>query len=204
MTSELTFDIEFHGPFRVGTGTGRDGLDAVADLDDPIPASHLKGLMRHATRDTLHLPDTNPLPHTVFGGQAHAGDSPWSWDSAHPATGTWHDAITTTRAVVVDTRVQITIDDTTGTAAPDHFLAGQQLWPRPDFRAQFTVSRSGWLPEADRPVHEALLRLAARAVTALGSQRRRGLGWVTIRPTGDTPELLDADLTTFHAVRTSA
>ncbi|MBA2324541.1 MAG: hypothetical protein H0V92_11205, partial [Pseudonocardiales bacterium] len=36
---------------------------------------------------------------------------------------------------------------------------------------------------------EAVLRLAARAVTAIGTQRRRGLGWVSIRPTSTDGEV---------------
>ncbi len=183
--NELIFQMRFHGPFRVGTGRGRDGVDAAIDLDDPLPASHLKGLMRASAR-TL-LPRADPLLDQVFGAERDRGNSPWAWDSAHPAGGSWYD-LTPQRTV------RISIDDNSGTAIPDCLLVGDQLWPDVGLRATFTVTRAGFVPPAERPQHEALLRIAARATTALGAQRRRGLGWITIRPDGaDSREHVKAD-----------
>jgi hypothetical protein len=43
-------------------------------------------------------------------------------------------------------------------------------------RAEFRIDRSGWIEPGDIGTHEAVLLAAARAVTALGGDRRRGLG----------------------------
>jgi hypothetical protein len=184
--NELSFQVRFHGPFRVGTGRGRDGVDAAIDLDDPLPASHLKGLMRASARALL--PPVDPLLDQVFGAGRDRGNSPWAWDSAHPASGSW-------REMTVRNTVRISIDDDCGTAVPDHLLVGAQLWPDVGLRATFTITRAGAVPAAALPRHEAMLRLAARATTALGAQRRRGLGWITIRPDdGDDRERATADV----------
>ena len=63
--NELSFQVRFHGPFRVGTGHGREGVDAAIDPDDPLPASHLKGLMRASARKLLLPADS--LLDEVFG-----------------------------------------------------------------------------------------------------------------------------------------
>ena len=187
--TELVFHMRFHGPFRVGTGRARDGVAATIDLRDPLPASHLKGLMRAAAREVLLLDDRRKdnLVDAVFGAQRNGGDSPWAWDSGYPLGGSWDQ-------LPRSNRVRIAIDDTTGTAKPDHLAIGEELWPTHDMRAVFTICLAGHLPEAARPRHEALLRLAARAVTTVGTHRRRGLGWVTIRPAGDDDTILAADL----------
>ena len=184
--NELSFQVRFHGPFRVGTGRGRDGVDAAIDLDDPLPASHLKGLMRASARGLL--PPADPLLDQVFGAGRDRGTSPWAWDSAHPGSVSWRD-------VTVRNTVRISIDDDCGTAVPDHLLVGAQLWPDVGFRATFTVTRAGAVPPTELPRHEALLRVAARATMMLGAQRRRGLGWVTIRPdSADDRERVKSDV----------
>jgi len=184
--NELSFQVRFHGPFRVGTGRGHDGVDAAIDPDDPLPASHLKGLMRASARKLLLPADS--LLDEVFGAGRDRGNSPWAWDSARPGSGSWHD-------VTVRNTVRISIDDDSGTVVPDHLLVGAQLWPDACFRATFTVTRAGAVPPAVLPRHEALLRIAAQATTALGAQRRRGLGWITIRPDGaDDRERVKTDM----------
>ncbi len=184
--NELSFQVRFHGPFRVGTGHGREGVDASIDPDDPLPASHLKGLMRASARGLL--PRADPLLDQVFGARRDRGTSPWAWDSARPQSGSWHD-------VTVRNTVRISIDDDCGTAVPDHLLVGAQLWPDVGFRATFTVTRAGAVPPTELPRHEALLRVAARATMMLGAQRRRGLGWVTIRPdSADDRERVKSDV----------
>ena len=183
MMTELQFRIEFHGPFRVGTGRAGDGADDTIDRSDPLPASHLKGLMRSAAREVLALPADSPLLLGVFGAPGNGADSPWAWDSAYPVTGTWRD-------VTVARRVRIAVDDATGTAAPDQLVIGEELWPAPEVSAGFTVRLAG-TPPAEQQAHEALLRLAARAVGGVGAQRRRGLGWVTVRPVDHTDVAAD-------------
>lgn len=180
--TELRFEIMFHGPFRVGTGRAHDGSDAGLDLDDPLPSSHLKGLMRAAA--TALLPDET-LVGQVFGVGHDRKGSPWAWDSAYPLHGTWAE-------LPVGSRVRIAIDDTTGTAKPDHLQAGEYLWPPPDFRAAFTVTQVS--PVVELGTHEAVLRLAARAVKAVGGQRRRGLGWVSLRTGAESAAAVRADL----------
>lgn len=180
--SELAFLVQFHGPFRVGTGRGRDGVDAALDLHDPVPASHLKGVMRASAREVMGDVGLDE----VFGGQGSG--SPWAWDSAYPLVGDWQDLAPRVAA-------RISIDDGMGTARPDHLQLAAQLWPPAGFRARFTVVLAGPLPAERRLWHEAVLRLAARATTALGGQRRRGLGWVTVRPEqADSRERVAADV----------
>ncbi|MGH3421405.1 MAG: hypothetical protein ACRDOD_17675, partial [Streptosporangiaceae bacterium] len=56
------------------------------------------------------------------------------------------------------------------------------LWPS---RAHYEVRRRHAIPDGRATRHEAVLCASARAISALGSDRRRGLGWVSVIP--DTP-----------------
>lgn len=164
----LTFEITFHGPFRVATGRAGDGTDSVVDRDVPLPASSIKGVMRSAARDLLNLPQS--LVEAVFGSAWQP--SPWSWSDATLTSD--GDAPLRVRA-----RARIQISEATHTAVDGALAVGEEILAH---RAVFTVQRNGPVPTADLPRHEAVLTAAARAVTALGGDRRRGLGWVSITP----------------------
>lgn len=175
----MRFDIEFHTPFRVGTGRSGNGSDSTVDADVPVPASSLKGVMRSAGRDLLKLderlidPDLS-LIGPVFG-TAHT-PCPWSWsDATFPA------------APRVTQRARIQIDPATGTVRDGALAIAEEVRAR---RATFEVTRTGWLDPEDVRWHTLVLIGCARAVTALGGDRRRGLGWVSIRPAADDPATL--------------
>ncbi|MCX5400805.1 RAMP superfamily CRISPR-associated protein [Streptomyces sp. NBC_00102] len=163
--------ITFHGPFRIATGTGRPGLDAVVDRDELVPATSLKGLMRNSAGELL--PDLPQVVEAVFGSPRHA--CPWSWEGAR-----FPDA----QPPVVSTRARVALDGTTGAARRDHLMFGEEVWAK---TAEFTVSRIGPLPRTDGPPltvedHLTVLACAAAGVHSLGGGRRRGLGWVACAP----------------------
>ncbi|WP_432902531.1 RAMP superfamily CRISPR-associated protein [Micromonospora matsumotoense] len=174
----LTFEISFHGPFRVATGRAGDGADSVIDREAPLPASSIKGVMRSAARDLLNLPAH--LVEAVFG--AAWQPSPWSWsDAAFTGGATLSDGDGGAGAepLRVRARARIQISEATHTVVDGALTVGEEILAH---RAIFTVRRSGPVPADDLPRHEAVLTASARAVTALGGDRRRGLGWVSITP----------------------
>lgn len=173
--------IDFHGPFRVGTGTAAGGVDITAHLDDPLPASSLKGVMRASA--TQLMPAARQLVDRVFG--AGRQPSPWHWSGA--------DFDEAPRAV---NRARIAVDGTTGTAQENHLLLAQELWAK---TASFTVTRTAYLPPDVAADHVTVLACAAAGVHAVGGQRRRGLGWVTCTPI--EPALDDALLARFEELR---
>ena len=94
------------------------------------------------------------------------------------------------RRVSVRPRARIRIDPVSGTVADGAlFVADEVLAPG----AEFTIDRTGWIEPEDAGTHETVLLAAARAVTAVGGDRRRGLGWVTVTPVEPpwTPAHLD-------------
>lgn len=173
--TRLDFDVTPHTGFRVGAAYGRDGVDAAVDRDDPLPADHLKGIMREAA--TRLLGTDHPCVAAVFG--TSRDPSPWSWTSASP-TGTW----------TFDRRHRVAIDKDTHSARKDMLVLAEQTWSE---GARFTVERFRSLPQSgpgaayDEADHVMVLRAAAAAVHGLGSWRRRGLGWVGIRPADGAP-----------------
>jgi hypothetical protein len=160
----LGFTITFHSPFRVGSSYARDGVDAALDRHDPLPADHIKGLMRACAADLLGLPPGQVGD--VFG--SHSEPSPWSWSSAH-ADGDWRFSF----------RHRVQIDPESHSARKDHLVLGEQAWQE---HARFEVRRVGTLAQAATERHILILRCAAAGVHELGSWRRRGLGWVGINP----------------------
>lgn len=166
----LTFEITFHSPFRVSTGTARAGVDATADMTDPLPATSLKGLMR-ASAATLLGPNT-ALVNEIFGSPATP--SRWRWSNARPDPGGWHPAQPAAR---------VRIDPTTHTAAPGMLATTEQTGA---CHAEFTVSPARTITTgtltADAVERDRLvLAVAGQAIRSLGANRRRGLGWVTVR-----------------------
>lgn len=160
----MRFEIEFHTPFRVSSGQAGEGSDATVDRAALLPASSLKGVMRAAARDLLRFP--GPLVAAVFGTPGQ--ESPWGWSDA---------ALAGEPAVRPRTRIQV--DPGTGTVIPGALLVADEVLAT---RAEFTVDRSGWIAPGERAAQETVLLAAARAVTAVGGNRRRGIGWVTVTP----------------------
>jgi hypothetical protein len=174
----LGFTITFHGPFRVGAAYGRDGVDAAIDHDDPLPADHLKGLMRAAAATMLGGSE-HPKLDEVFGSPR--SPSPWSWSSASLAGGDdWN----------FGQRHRVKIDPGRHSAVKDHLVLGERAWPS---RARFEVARIGLLDPAAERDHVLILRCAAAAVHGLGAWRRRGLGWVGVTPDDGPVTAADAE-----------
>jgi hypothetical protein len=169
----LRFSLRLHTPFRVGSAYARDEVDAALDHNDPLPADHLKGVIRDAAAQLL-APD-HPLVKVVFGSPE--APSPWAWTSASPEPAPdW----TFTR------RHRVTIGAGTHTAVKDHrSRRTAQLRPRFEIHRVHPVwptsPTSHGYTEDD---HVTLLRAAASAVHGLGAWRRRGLGWIGITPDG--------------------
>ena len=161
--TSLVIQIAFHGPFRVETGAASDGLDATYRLENPLPASSLKGLMRAQASTVLGVAPS--VVDEVYGS-AQAG-SPWRWSDA---------SIEDAREMV---RTSVRIDPKTGTALGGALRTAGELWP---VSGRFEVRRRGSVPAERHPQHLAVLAASARAITALGADRRRGLGWVSLTP----------------------
>lgn len=186
----LAFTVTFHSPFRVGAAYARDGVNAALDHDDPLPADHLKGLMRAAAVQILGRRD-HPAISAVFGSPRTP--SPWAWSQAMPPKGPDWDF---TR------RHRVKIDAERHSAVKDHLVVGEQAWAS---EARFTVSRVGRIPgDAPTPeaAHVSLLRCSAAGVHGLGGWRRRGLGWAGIAPE-DGP-VTAGDIETIQALTREA
>jgi CRISPR/Cas system CSM-associated protein Csm3 (group 7 of RAMP superfamily) len=165
----MRFTIIFHGPFRVAAGASSDGLDATYDAANPLPSSSLKGIMRATA---AHVLDTDPaVVAEIFGSAARP--SPWWWSDAVIDPGPPE------RAGLDRVRAEVQIDPVTFTAADKTVRTSAELWP---VSARFEVRRRGHVPAGRLEVHEAVLAASARAIAALGSDRRRGLGWVSVIP----------------------
>ncbi|MEO5678468.1 MAG: RAMP superfamily CRISPR-associated protein [Acidimicrobiales bacterium] len=174
----MRFDITFHTPFRISTGAAGRGVDAAIDLDDPLPGSSLKGVM---VASAVGLLGRSPLVDEIFGTSRRA--SPWSWSAA--------DVPAEARAVLVRAAVQL--DHATGTATKGGLRFGEVVdTPVATFDVDPLVRLDGDV----RHRHETVLLLAAHATHALGSSRRRGLGWVGIA--GSDPLLDDDRLGEVH------
>ena len=170
MVDALTFNMTFHGPFRVSSGSAGGGLDAVIDLSNPLPGSSLKGLMRDAAVATLAA--DSALVARVFGTEFAA--SPWVWCDAEPGGGQWP---------TPNVRARVSIDEASHTVLEDRIMLGAVM--EPTAPATFQVLQAGSLSDAEGLVHEALIRCAAAAIKHVGAERRRGLGWVSV--VGDRP-----------------
>jgi hypothetical protein len=161
----LGFTVTFHSPFRVGTGYASDGVAAALDRGDPLPADHLKGIMRAAAVELLGT--GHPAVVEVFGSPRTS--SPWAWSSAVPSAD-WD----------FTERHRVAIDAAAHSAKKEALVLGEQAWAP---TARFAVVCAGRVASEDREdEHVLILRCAAAGVHALGAWRRRGLGWVGITP----------------------
>ena len=80
----IELEIRFNTAFRISQGYGQGEVDDVIDVENPLPATSLKGVMRDAARMVLpgkrqgktyvdhHLVDA------VFGKRG-SGSSPWNF-----------------------------------------------------------------------------------------------------------------------------
>jgi CRISPR/Cas system CMR subunit Cmr4 (Cas7 group RAMP superfamily) len=162
----MRFEIVFHTPFRVAAGHAGDGSDTTVDRAALLPASSLKGVMLSAARDLLRFP--RPWVDAVFGSPDRR-QSPWGWSDAELVGD-----------ADVRPRTRIRIAPETGTVVPGALLVADEVLA---LRAEFSIDRTGWIEPDAEATHETVLLAAARAVTAVGGDRRRGLGWVTVTPT---------------------
>lgn len=154
--------VDFHGPFRIAQGAADDGVDVTARADR-VPASSLKGVMRAAADHRLALPET--VVQRIFGTSQAA--SPWAWTDL------------VLDGQVLRTRTRVPLDPTTRTARKGGLLVAQEVWCRSS--QSFRIE---WCGDGNRRTSHDDLLLAgiALAVKSLGSARRRGLGWVSMRP----------------------
>ncbi|MDT9692647.1 hypothetical protein Q5762_30820 [Streptomyces sp. P9(2023)] len=172
--------ITFHGPFRVATGRAHEGTDQTVNRVDLLPASSVKGLLRASAAQLL--PGRKDLLGTVFG--TAQTPTPWHWGQVRFPD-----------EPVVVPRARVSLDARTGAARNDHLLLGDEVWAT---TAEFTITRRGHLPCNQLADHRTVLACAAAAVHALGSDRRRGLGWVTCTP---HPVVDEALLARFEELR---
>lgn len=195
----LSFTITFYSPFRVGAASARDGVTAPIDHNDPLPADHLKGVMRAAAAQLLGDKD-HPAIRQVFGSPRTP--SPWSWSHATP--GQTPGQTSEQRWPPPIRRHRVALDEQTHSARKDQLVLAEQIWVP---AAQFTITRVGAIAiretarESAESTHVALLRCAAAGVHGLGGWRRRGLGWVGFTPDG-APISTD-DITIIQALRTA-
>jgi hypothetical protein len=168
----MKFSIVFYSPFRVATGAASDGLDGAFDPANPLPSSSLKGLMKDQAKRVLKVDAA--LIDEIFGSAKTP--SPWWWSDATVEFG----APGSGGAERV--RTQLQINQETFTAADKALRTSGELWPS---TAHFEVRRRRRIAEDQAARHEAVLCASARAICALGSDRRRGLGWVSV--VSDTP-----------------
>jgi CRISPR/Cas system CSM-associated protein Csm3 (group 7 of RAMP superfamily) len=162
----MRFDIEFHTPFRVASGLAGNGADSTVDRTMLLPASSLKGLMRWSASHVLKLEQS--WVDRVYGKARRP--SPWGWSDA---------TITAGPPDPVRPRARVQIAPITATVVDGALAVAEEVLAE---RAEFSVDAIGAIGSPDRTMHEAVLIASARAVTAVGGDRRRGLGWVSITP----------------------
>ena len=157
----LTFRITFKGPFLVSTGLAEGGFDMTGDHRLPLPATALKGVVKAQARDRLML--HRQVWQRIFGV------------AGRPARWEWREPLSSEVHLSPATRIKV---DESGRSA-DQFLAfAQVMWSDP---LEFNVRcRDRGVPAAEVAEDLLALRAAGRSVTALGTGRRRGLGWVQV------------------------
>lgn len=171
----LTIEIRFRTPFTVGGPAPADGLDARMDRDDPLPGSSLKGRLRAEAAQTLGI--RAALLEEIFG---RADGS----DGSRGRGGAWwfSSADFGEEPPRFGTRNRVAMDETdpgSGRTGPGLLMFSEHAWAQ---RAKATVEQIEPLSEAALQRHLLVLAAAARSVTSLGGMRRRGEGWVEMRP----------------------
>lgn len=154
----LRFAITFHEPFAISTGTPDEGLDVTVDMDNAFPGSVVKGLLRGHAEHWLGI--SSPELDRIFGSGAKGCQ--WVFEDAKLTRATrsiWN---------------RIEVDDD-GRSEDGSIVTGQQVW------ATGGTFECEWLGAGDPPAADVLvLRAAARDIVSVGSNRRRGFGWVSV------------------------
>jgi CRISPR/Cas system CSM-associated protein Csm3 (group 7 of RAMP superfamily) len=177
--SVLAFEVTFVTPYAVGQ-------------EVKIPGSTIKGLMLDTARD-LSIPWA--LIREVFGG--HRIDiaeidsteedpasqksgptlpSPWAWSDMEFPDGEPNET----------SRSRIRINKVTGVVTDGALVLSKEYHIQGIHKGSFSIERVGPVPRLCPPVsiceekHLAILEATARAMTSLGGDRRRGLGWITV------------------------
>lgn len=163
---KIAMTIEFHGPFRVATGTATREAAISVDDQEPLPTESVKGVMRASAQQLL--PHRANLIDEVFGSSGRRSASPWHWGSVHIAEP-FH----------IESRTRIAIDPATRVADPGALARTEEVWAQ---QANFVIRQRLPLSEQQRFRHDVVLRAAASGVHSLGASRRRGFGWVSITP----------------------
>jgi CRISPR/Cas system CSM-associated protein Csm3 (group 7 of RAMP superfamily) len=174
----IELQIHFHGPFRVATGLAGRGSDTTVDLAAPLKGSSLKGAMRASARQLLA--GRGDLVEAVFGSPRQP--SPWSWSSAQMVDP------------ALRRRARVAIDPDRHVAAEQALFVAEELWAT---RAAFQIQPLTRVTDQRRD--ELILMASAHGVHALGGDRRRGLGWVTIQAL--QPTFDDAAFQAFLSLR---
>lgn len=181
------FKIQFFGPVTIATGKASEtGADIEVNLDDPIPASSLKGVLR-ASAEMLGMPIE--LVNEVFGYKTPHDEaaveralavegvsSPWWFSSAHNFE--WQPQMRQARS-------RVRIDDDTGTAADRGLFQLDEIWPQ---TALFEIEQHSYINPERLALHGQVLLLAAHGTHSLGGSRRRGSGWVQMERVKPAPE----------------
>jgi CRISPR/Cas system CMR subunit Cmr4 (Cas7 group RAMP superfamily) len=161
MTQTLRFEIDFHGPVKVGTGRAGGGRDDTIDPDLPLPASTLKGLMR---AECLRL--FGPQ-HTERAFGVARSPSAWHWSDA---------TLTPDPQVLVGARVRL--DSDAGAAERGGLFLTEHIWPD---SAAYSVIRMARLDPDQAEQQADVITASALSVHSIGADRTRGFGWVSVR-----------------------
>lgn len=166
----ITLTITFNTAFRIATGRAGEGADQVIDRDNPLPASSLKGVIRDAARQllrpTLKSDDEwsdHPLVNEVFGWRG-SQQSPWHFSDGELDNPRYK------------SRVRVAVGENRK-VEPGAMFVGEELYAS---TASATLTRVRPLSDERADLHAALLHVASRLVDGIGSDRRRGLGWVSV------------------------
>lgn len=172
MTLQLTLTIDAPGPFAVGTGHPRAGLDDTIRPANPLPASEIKGAMRAAAAMLLGVGRTMSrslgVMDEIFGAEGRGGA--WAWSDAGPAD-----------RFLLTKRSRIRVQEQSGTVQRESLAATEVAWIRPGAPPTFTIEQWQPLDDGRLTEHVSVLLASAHAVTAVGSWRNRGMGSVSFR-----------------------
>lgn len=193
-----TLTITFHSDWRVGTGTGLPGdLDDLVRRDDDglpmVPGRTLTGMLRDGCEQAATaLGGTWPAwVDVLLGEQRPAGDAQASHTAPRPAALSIRAARLPeglraalaadprTADALFAPRTGVAIDDHTGQVRPDFLRRVEVTRGGLVLDAPYALDDTGWNVEQRRTAL-VLLALGAAEVSAIGADRRRGLGRCTV------------------------
>lgn len=186
MTSELTFEITFHGPFLVGGRPPGDGFDIRVDRDSLIPGSSIKGRMRAEAKYVLGV--RKEMVEEIFGEDKNNKPK-----NRQYTPGKWFFSdVSFCDEPEIQSSNRVAMDPDkpdTGLTDEHHLMFYEQCWAQ---KGTYTIELLEPVAEEQLQKHIAVLQAAACSITNLGAMRRRGHGWVTICPL--SPELNENEL----------